>query len=316
MSKISVIIPVYNAAQYLRRTIKCLREQTICDMEVLLIDDGSSDGSAAICQEIVRNDQRFVYIYQENQGVSAARNNGLSRCKGEYVAFLDADDIIPTNYLETLLETLEKNRAQMAVCDVAVIANGLETGRFSCPVDVLTQQEALNYLLSRQAINSGPCAKLYRRDILNDIWFPPLKAYEDILFVVDALSRCSCVASTNLTEYRYIQNASGAMSSFSKTPSSDIVVATEKILCFLQQRKELDPYCFYITVSHLMQYVLPTIRRNTAEARNFIQLARALVRKYQDEIWRCPAFPWKEKITYWMFTLGWIYHERKISKLR
>lgn len=316
MSKISVIIPVYNAAQYLLRTIKCLREQTICDMEVLLIDDGSSDGSAAICQDIVRNDQRFVYIYQENQGVSSARNNGLSLCEGEYVAFIDADDIIPPNYLEALLETLEKNQAQMSICDVAVITNEVETGRFSCPADVLTQQEALNYLLSRKSINSGPYAKLYRRDILNEVQFPLLKAYEDILFVVDAINKCSRIASTNLTEYQYIQNTSGIMSVFLKTPSSDIVVATEKLLCFLKQRKELDPYCFYITVSHLMQYVLPTIRRNTAEARNFIQLARALVRKYQDEIWRCPAFPRKEKITYWMFTLGWIYHERKISKLR
>ena len=316
MSKISVIIPVYNAAQYLPRTIRCLREQTICDMEVLLIDDGSNDGSAAICQEIASNDRRFLYIHQENQGVSAARNNGLSRSRGEYIAFLDADDIIPTNYLETLLEILEKNRAQMAVCDVVVITNGLETGRFSCPVDALTQREALNYLLSRQAINSGPCAKLYRRDILSDIWFPPLKAYEDILFVVDALSRCSCVASTSRTEYQYIQNDTGAMSSFLKTPSRDIVVATEKILYFLQQRKALDPYCFYITVSHLMQYVLPLINKRTEESDRFIQLSRMLTRKYLGEIWRCPAFPWKEKITYWMFTLGWIYHDRKISKLR
>lgn len=316
METIAVIIPVYNAEKTLLDCVRSVLKQTYANLELILVNDGSQDKSGFICDTLATKDLRIQVVHQKNQGVSAARNNGLSQCRGEYVAFIDADDIIPPNYLEALLDALEKNQAQMSVCDVAVITNGLETGRFSCTADVLTQKEALNYLLSRQAINSGPCAKLYRRDILNDIWFPPMKAYEDILFVVDAVSRCSCIASTNLTEYQYIQNDNGVMSSFLKTPSSDIIVATEKVLCFLKRREELDPYCFYITVSHLMQYVLPLINRHTEEADRFIQLARVLVRKYLGEIHRCPAFPWKEKITYWLFAIGWIYRDGKFSKLR
>lgn len=303
---ISVIIPIYNAEPYLSHTFHCLLTQSFPDFEVLLINDGSTDDSGVLCNAIARRDSRFHHLPQENGGVSSARNRGISAARGEYITFLDADDDIPANYLECLLAAAEQTHSQMAVCDVAVITDGAETSRFSCKASVLSQTQALNHILSRRYINSGPYAKLFRRDVISEITFPPLKAYEDILFVLEATCRCTGIAVTVETEYRYIQNSSGAMGSFLKMPSADIITATEKILTFLQSRRDLSPLCFYITASHLMQYVQEISDVRDYRAVDFLQQARGLYRKHLSGLLSCSAFPWKEKILFSLFAFGLI----------
>lgn len=315
MSKITVIIPIYNAEKYLSSTFLCLKNQSFTDFEVLLVNDGSTDASERICLEAAQSDPRFRYIYQENQGVSAARNKGLALSEGEYITFMDADDDIPENYLEALYNALTEGNCPMSVCDVAVITDGTETASFTMPAQQLTQQEALDYVLTRTKINSGPCAKLFKREILEGLTFPPLKAYEDILFVVDALCQCDRVAVTDQTEYRYLQNAGSAMSTFMKMPSKDIVAVSEKLLAFLAEREDLNPRCFYITASHLMQYVLPLASREEPEAKAFIADAKHVYRKYGCNILKCPAFPWKEKVVYLLFSVGYLYSNGTIKKV-
>lgn len=316
MSKmISVIIPIYNASAYLHRIIQCLQTQILSDFEVLLINDGSTDDSAQICRETAKLDLRFRLISQPNGGVSSARNRGLQEAGGDYVTFLDADDEIPPDYLERLLHTLKAHSAPIAVCDVAIISDLQETSRFTCEPGVLSRYQALNLLLSRRNINSGPCAKLFRKDILSGLSFPPLRVYEDILFVVEALCRSKCIAVTNQTEYRYLQNSSSAMGTVSRMPSMDIIEATSRLLKFIQQHPELEPSCLYITVSHLMQYVQPIMDNREPQARKFVRAASRLTRSCTLRILRCPAFPLKEKAVFILFAAGWLYHNRRLYKV-
>lgn len=305
MSIITVIIPIYNAEKYLLRTMQCLQKQTFSDFEVLLMDDGSKDGSANILKEISKDDSRFRYIYQENQGVSAARNHGVELSKGKYITFLDADDVIPQNYLEKLINPMRDHSCQMSVCDVAVITDGKETKRFRCECESLTQLQALNLLLSREEINSGPYAKMFCREILDGIFFPPLKAYEDILFVISAVSKCEKIGVTTDTEYQYIQNEGSAMSTFLKVPPMDVVTATKQIVSFIKERKDLSDQCLYVTLSHLMQYVQPLMGHDSENARDFVRASKRIYKQNLTRIWRCSAFPWKEKITYTLFAFGW-----------
>jgi len=313
---ISVIIPIFNAAPFLPTLFRQLCNQTFPDFEVILVNDGSTDCSGALCDAIAHNDPRFHSLHQENNGVSAARNHGIKAAQREYIAFLDADDEIPENYLGALLSAAEKTNSQMALCDVSIITDGVETNRFSCPDGILSQQEALSLLLSRQKINSGPYGKIFRRELLNDIVFPPLKAYEDILFVTNVICGCSQISATTQTEYRYVQNSTGAMHTFQKAPSPDIIAATDQLLAFLQARKDVSPLCFYVTVSHLMQYVRGIIDSKNIAARDFVSSAQNLYRKYLPGILSCSAFPWKEKVIFFLFVLGWDYHEKKLYRLR
>ena len=309
MEHISVIIPVYNAADTLATTVQAVLAQTYADLELLLINDGSTDGSAAVFDSFT--DPRVRVFHQENRGVSASRNLGLSQASGEYITFLDADDIVPADYLQVLYDACR--HADIAVCDVVSIQDDQELARFTHPDAVLTQREALDFLLTRRRINSGPCAKLFRREMLQGLTFPPLKAYEDILFVREAFCHADRIAVTDRTEYRYIQNPAGAMSSFFKAPSPDIIRATDALLEFIGGRPDLSPDCFYITASHLMQYAMPAAQ--APEGRDFVLRSRKLYRKYWWQLLNCSAFPWKEKIVFSLFILGWLYGRSTIRKV-
>lgn len=313
---ISVIIPIYNAEKELPRMRDCLLDQTERDFEVLLVNDGSTDSSGQICDEIAEKDSRFHVLHQSNAGVSVARNRGLSEANGEYITFLDADDAIDPWYLATLLAVCETTGADIAVCDVALERNGADETRFTLPEQVLSQTDGLNYLLSRRGINSGPCAKLLRKTVLEGVTFPPLRAYEDILFVKDAFCRAQKIAVTDKATYHYIENSDGAMSHFTKAPSLDIVKATAELLAFYTTHKALSPMSFYITASHLMQYVIPMLPAPTEPERPFLAAAQKLYRKYRIEICRCKAFPWKEKVVYLAFSAGWTLRGKKISRIQ
>lgn len=299
---ISVIIPIYNAAMYLPEMLRCLSEQTERDLEIILVNDGSTDESADICLDAAQEDPRICYVYQENAGVSAARNHALAKASGDYIAFLDADDSIDSTYFERLLGTCVS--ADIAVCDVSVeTRSGRRLSIFSAGDQSLTALHAMELLLTRQKINSGPCGKMFRREIIVDLQFPPLKAYEDILFVRDAFARANIVASTSQTAYHYYQNSGSAMDQQRKTPSLDVAAATSDLLEYIVGHSELDPRCFYITVSHLYQYVLG-LDRSTPKGKEFVHAVRRLYRKFWTSIVKCPAFPWKEKILYLLFASG------------
>lgn len=296
---ISVIVPIYNAKKYLPDLIDSIEKQTEKNLEILLIDDGSTDGSAEICKQAASRDNRIKYIYQENSGVSSARNYALKSANGEYIAFLDADDSIDENYFSELLYACSD--ADIAVCDISVeTRDGRQINKFTAGNRNMTACQALDLLLQRIEINSGPCGKLINRKLIDNLTFPPLKAYEDILFIKDVFAKAKCIRSTSNTSYHYYQNSGSAMDKQKNSPSVDIVTATGELMDFICNHKELNPRCFYITVSHLYQYVLG-LDTNKIESLEFVKAVRKLYRKNLLKLLSCTAFPWKEKIVYLLF---------------
>lgn len=123
MCEISIIIPVYNKKGYVEQTVKSVLNQTFSDFEVLLIDDGSTDGSDVLCDMMARKDERIKVLHTANHGVGAARNLGIKKAKGKYISFIDADDYIEKTFLEKLYKAIVKNNAGMATCDYYEIRN-------------------------------------------------------------------------------------------------------------------------------------------------------------------------------------------------
>ena len=312
---ISIIIPVYNAENGLKRMLDSILAQTYTDYECLLIDDGSTDASGEICREYEKADRRFHCISQENQGVSAARNHGMELSKGEYIAFLDADDQIPPHYLKTLFDCCQSG--DIAVCDVAIMEGTREISRFTREDGILTQTQGLNALLTRKFINSGPCAKLFRREVISNLRFPAMRTYEDILFVCDVFSNANQIVVTNRTQYNYIQNAAGTMSRMQEMPSLDVITATEKLLRLIAQRADLQSECCYVTVSHLLQYAMPLLTSRNYRRCGFIDETRRLYHRYMSMILSCRAIPWKEKATFYLFSHGWaLKGGKKLYRMR
>ena len=196
MPKISVIIPVYNVEKYLRECLDSLLNQTFKDIEIICVNDGSTDGSLNILNEYASKDSRFIIINQNNQGLSAARNNGLNVAKGDYVAFLDSDDyILNSDYFEKLYNACEKHNADIAVA--SIIRGNDKKSKYIFKVE---KEEIGDSFIDKLKICDVPDSnyvwnKLYKRESLlaTGITFPVGKLYEDlyythkVLYYVDKL---------------------------------------------------------------------------------------------------------------------------------
>ncbi|MBR3517692.1 MAG: glycosyltransferase family 2 protein [Lachnospiraceae bacterium] len=180
MCEISIIIPVYNKRRYLKRTVKLLLEQTFCDYELILIDDGSTDGSGPLCDTLAEADPRVRTIHTKNQGVSAARNLGIRKAAGKYIGFIDGDDTVDKTFLEKLYAAIEKDAAGLAVCGYSEIsgnsriARSLETSDMGCELYDLIRYNVLCVLWN----------KLFVRKKIRHPFIENLSTAEDSLFCI------------------------------------------------------------------------------------------------------------------------------------
>lgn len=208
-AKISVIVPIYNAIKYLGATLESLSAVTEPDIEIILVDDGSTDGSGELCDAIF--DTRVRVIHKNNGGVSSARNAGLDVATGDYIAFLDADDLILPDTYSRLLGAAEATGADITQCAmVCVEADGTERTVYQPKGRII-----LDYPFSRRELTRhicyGCCSKLYRRELVADIRFD--EGYpigEDLLFNLCCISRARRLSVTAHPGYRYIQHADSA----------------------------------------------------------------------------------------------------------
>lgn len=207
MPKVSVIVPVYNAEAYVARGIDCILAQGFMDFELILVDDGSSDGSGSICDKYADRDSRVKVIHQENAGVSAARNAGLKAAQGEWVTFVDSDDLVLDCFLESLVNAAAKDdRIDLAYCGYAIIDSGASIKSYKSGAYV--GQEPMHELLSKTNLlfRCSPWAKLFRRSIITDngLQFDVnLSISEDRLFLYNYLVHVRGIAVTSQVGYLY-----------------------------------------------------------------------------------------------------------------
>ena len=185
---ISIVMPCYNCETSLVRTAECIRAQTVADWELIAVDDGSSDGTGAALDALARADARIRVIHQENGGVSRARNAGMAAARGEWLAFADADDVLPPDALATLL----------------ALDDGAEGDR----------QTILESLVRTDSTLNSMCAKLYRAAMVREkgLCVPPgVKVGEDVLFNLDAFYAARSWRMTRQSVYRYDLGGDSAM---------------------------------------------------------------------------------------------------------
>ena len=215
---ISIVVPVYNAEKYLKNCIDSILSQTYPNWELILIDNGSTDGSMDICRNYALKDSRISAIHQyQNKGVSVARNLGMERCSGEFITFVDADDWIKEDYLETMLRIQKAQSAELVICEYDFVH---DTDRITEPPKTQediektikiynTEQYLENYLLEG---NPHCWGVLYKNSILDQLKFPAgLTIGEDLLFILEASMRAEKIVVTGYKGYQYYINTAGAM---------------------------------------------------------------------------------------------------------
>jgi len=209
---ISVIVPTYNHEKFLHKCIDSILAQTYSNLEIILVDDGSTDGSGKICDQYAQKDPRVKVVHQQNQGISAARNAGIAAAKGEHIAFVDSDDWVDATFVEVLLQTAQQNNSLIAaVGKYEVLSNRVHQAQtslkpqekkvFSASQGNFTAEEALELLLVK--IDRYVADKLYHRSIFEYALFPVGMVYEDIWIFYRLLQHADKVAVYNAPLYYY-----------------------------------------------------------------------------------------------------------------
>lgn len=216
--KLSIVVPVYNTERYLAACLESLKAQGDLPIEVILVDDGSTDGSAAIAEAYVRDDARFHLLRRANGGASAARNTGLAAARGEYVAFVDSDDLVEAHSLPRLYGRAVDERTDVVMgnvwlCDEAGQKLGLFEAQTDQDLGIHTGPDAFMELMRRRCYLPMPFKYIYRRSYLERLaWrFEEGIMHEDELWTPVVLRGARRVALTNVAYYRYRQNAGSVM---------------------------------------------------------------------------------------------------------
>lgn len=211
MSKISIIIPVYNAEKYLEMSLNSVRNQIFTDYEVICMNDGSTDNSLQILKKYAEQDRRFKIYNQSNAGGSVARNNALKKATGKYIAFLDNDDVYHPNYLERLYENIEKYGADVSCCSY-IRFEGDGNYKFNERENTekhlfVSENPFIDKFRRKKKVETLMWTKLYKKELLEDIKFSEkLPAINDILFNIEVLLKAKKLVQIKekLIAYRII----------------------------------------------------------------------------------------------------------------
>ena len=241
--KYSVIIPVYNSEKTIKRCIESITLQNRADVEIIIINDGSTDETDSICKALQTEHENIIYITKENGGVSSARNSGLSVATGEFVMFVDSDDYVDNNCFDTIDRYIKSN-ADFYQFGFLIVANSLvkESCEFSeCYVDTPSAKEAfISDGVITRSINS-PCAKIYKRKIIeeNHLSFcEEISTGEDLAFVFSFLLSANKIE--RLTDQIYFvdtENEESLSRKYRENLSEQLIGSYENMLTALQQSK-------------------------------------------------------------------------------
>lgn len=202
---ISIIVPIYNVENYLQECLESILKQTYKNFEVLLVDDGSTDNSANICKLYVEKDKRFKYFFKENGGLSSARNFGVSNSKGEFLSFVDSDDIISNDFLETLYNNMINNEVKLSIVGYCNYYNNGTTKNI-CKSNIkkkISKLDSLMYLNIMGYYSDSACNKMYSREIFDSINFPLNKKYEDTRIMYKIFDKLDYVFYDSDIKYYY-----------------------------------------------------------------------------------------------------------------
>ena len=228
---ISVIIPIYNVEQYLKRCIDSVLSQTYTNLEIWLVDDGSTDGCGGICDEYAEKDGRIKVIHKENRGQAEARDAALDKMTGEYVTYVDSDDFTRNDMIEKLLEVLSESDADMAVC-------GFESGKDDSfkskeksdyAVTIWNDDTKYDCLFDDKYRNfiACPCGKLYKSNIFESIRYPAGKIYEDEFTIHYIIEKCNRIVFIDERLYYHFERKGSTTRSGYSLRSLDAVEAME-----------------------------------------------------------------------------------------
>ncbi|ETA75007.1 hypothetical protein LEQ_2318 [Ligilactobacillus equi DPC 6820] len=312
---VSVIVPIYNVEKYLPKCLKSIIEQTYQNIEIILVDDGSTDSSRTIIDDYAYMDSRIKVIHQENGGLSNARNNGMDIATGEYFTFVDSDDYLENDYIDFMYRLLEKSnfQAKMALCSLNNVY--LATGSTkSCGNDTyatLSGKEAIQMMCYHNLVDTCAYAKLTHRSLYRNVRFPEGKLFEDIATTYLLFAQCDIVECGFFPKYNYVLRDDSITTSKFNERKLDLLDMTDEMATYVGRKypdlKEAvlrrQVYARFSTLNQMLNVSTPEDLKSREEILKYLRENRA-------SIFSDPMVPKRDKIGYYMLSGGF-----KIYKL-
>lgn len=238
MPKVSIIVPVYNAEKYLEDTVNSIIKSTLKDIEIILVDDGSTDSSPQICENLRKSDNRIVVIHQENKGLSGARNTGIDKSTGDYIGFCDADDLVMEDMYQTLYDNAVREKADLSMVGIVVKSmNGKTTYIYNTKNKYsLETNSAMEFFLKYKVFGVSANTKLFKRDICESIKFENVKLCEDKLFLCDAIINSNKIYVDDVCKYIYLKREDSLTTSDFSSKKFEAIKVEEKIFERIQKQ--------------------------------------------------------------------------------
>lgn len=306
-SKVSVIVPIYNVEKLLDRCILSILNQTYVNIEVLLVNDGSTDGSLQICKQYSQ-DNRVIIIDKPNGGLSDARNAGLKVARGDYCAFIDSDDFIKETMLETMMKQIKKENADICVCDMQYLYDdGREdfaSGGTFTSTNVVDTPELVS-------VNNSACNKMFKTTMFQDVLFPVGKFYEDLATIPILLYKARKVCKVDEAFYIYYQR-SGSIAHTANKKIFDIYDAIAGCIHYVENHGN-EPK---VLKALKKLYVLHGLDITTIRIKDFDD--KKLIPEYMEENMKClnkhypnykdddlfKTYSWKKKLIFYLLEKG------------
>ena len=315
---ITIIVPIYMVESYLNRCIQSLVNQTYQKLEIILVDDGSKDNCPAICDEWAKKDSRIRVIHRENGGLSAARNSGIDVAKGEYLAFVDSDDFVSEEFIETLYQACKQTKSQIAQCRYEYVDGDKMTKdkeEVTEPMEVYSGKEMIYGMSWRDgAYNVVAWNKLYHKSVFEGVRYPEGRIHEDEATTHKLFYRAEKVAFVYRFLYGYYTGGTSITRDKFSKKRLDWEWAVRNRLLFLKERQETEilipMYKIYMDGTIDLYYKTKNLLQDKEAAD---ELKKRLKSTYK-ELKKCGGTPLKTRIGYWIFLINPILYKKLLGK--
>lgn len=277
---VSVIIPVYNVESYLPECVESVRNQTHKLLEIILVDDGSTDNSGNLCDKYLEKDERIKVIHKLNGGLSSARNVGIQNASGEFIAFIDSDDWIENTMIQRLLTACLESGSLLAMCGsyVAFSKQKIKIRRCPCKAECLSLKEFWIKLLRTTEGDFISCDKLYHHSLWKKYKFPEGKRYEDIRVLYKVIEQADLISTVAEPLY-YYRIRSGSITSTLNPQDLELVDVGAEIRKYVDNKyPDLEKLSFEFYIKHVCG-VITMIEKQSKEIRNRYRKEKKLLKQ-------------------------------------
>lgn len=233
---ITVVIPIYNVEKYLFKCVNSVINQTYNNLEIILVNDGSTDDCAKICEELLLLDDRILIINKENGGLSDARNTGIAKAKGEYISLIDSDDYVSKDYIEYLYNLLKSSDADISICNPKYVYENENNCLVSINKSIIKEMnsiEALSTMLYQNYYDTSAWGKLYKTSLFTNIFYPIGKLFEDLGTTYKLLLKANKIVFGNEEKYYYLQRENSISNNEFNCKKLDYLYFAEEIYDYI-----------------------------------------------------------------------------------